>query len=328
MKIKFLAFGVSAVVICTLLSSCVTINVPKTTQSTSPDSASTTSVSLTTPSTTAVLNPSPTSTSPILFSISEPLFPASVITSITTIPVVVTSLSSNIPQPPEVPTEVIRIWESNPPTAITQYDSQGALSLELNPYTNEVYTLGSGLSVQDVPKSLESQHFYLSEDQWVDIIVSSVGIPVDYLAGNQESVTISAECWGQYEGDRVRTGFPTIAQNAGEPEERNVGPFTGKPLYENAIINTEHGVVYTTAARMVAWNGAGEYWFTFSNWNHQSGTNIAYRIYILTSTPGWMSVNDNELKAWYQSLYNLLVTKEINQTEYDNAIENWKMKFE
>ncbi len=56
--------------------------------------------------------------------------------------------------------------------------------------------------------------------------------------------------------------------------------FGRMPLYENQVSVTEEGTIFTTSARIFAWNRASEYWFELTNWNPEKVAVITCRIYI------------------------------------------------
>ncbi len=168
---------------------------------------------------------------------------------------------------------------------------------------------------------------YTEDSGWVTICSRAIDVKhiVSSNEGRKPEIVLSPI------ENKVRTGFPQIAQKVGEPPSRDKGvsgPFQGKPLYENLVTNTEKGTIFTTAARILAWNGASEYWFTFYNWNRQKVADITCRVYKLGATPGWgNSFWDAKMQPWLNERYYMLVSGEISQEEYDRAESRWLEQF-
>ena len=243
-----------------------------------------------------------------------------------------TPIPTPTPTPPEVPREVVSIWKSEPASLASPADIQDKITLKPNTASGSTQA-SEDISLSVIPAGTwqDSASFYLEEGQWVDVIVSSLDIPVYFNWEEPGAVSLTAGCWAEYEGNKVRSGFPKMAQAVGEPPSRDTGvfgPFEGKPLYENLVTSTEKGTIFTTAARIFAWHGATDYWFVFYNWNCQKEADITCHVYKLSATPGWgHSFWDAKMQPWLNELYYMLVSGEITEEEYDEAESRWLEQF-
>jgi len=240
---------------------------------------------------------------------------------------------TSMPVPPEVPRKVISIWKSEPASLASTADIQDKITLIPNTAGGDTQ-VSENLSLGVIPAGTwqDSTSFYLEEGQWVDVIVSSLDIPIYFNWEEPGAVSLDASCWTWYEGKKVGTTILSqMLQPVGQPPSRDMGvfdPFQGKPLYENFATSTEEGTVFTTAGRVFASEGATEYWFTFTNWNNQKNADITCSVYMLDVTPGWgKSMLDTKLQPWLNELYYLLVSGEITEEEYDKAESGWLEQF-
>ncbi len=233
---------------------------------------------------------------------------------------------------PEVPQEVLLLWKSEPASPASPGDIQDKITLKPNTASGST-PVSEDISFSVIPAGSwqDSTSFYLKEGQWVDVIVSSLDIPVYFNWEEPGAISLTAGCWTEYEGKKVRSSFPQMGQVVGETPSRDAGvfgPFNGKPLYENLVTSTEKGTIFTTAARIFAWNGATDYWFVFYNWNRQKEADITCYVYKLSTTPGWgQGFWGAEMQPWLNELYYMLVSGEITEEEYDEAESRWLEQF-
>lgn len=224
--------------------------------------------------------------------------------------------------PPEVPQEVLLLWKSEPASKGSTADVEDKITLQPNLATG-TKEVSEDISLGVIPKGSwqNSTSFYLKEGQWVDVIVSSLDVPVYYLTEEPGAASLKVARWAEYEGKKVRSMF---GQDMGP-----FSPFYGKLLYQNRVANTEKGTIFTTAARVFAWGGPGEYWFIFYNFSRQKEAQITCHVYKLGTTPGWGEEYKNtQLQPWLNELYYMLVSGTLTEEEYDRAESQWLKQFE
>ena len=246
-------------------------------------------------------------------------------------------MNAAIPGPPKAPQEVTSIWKSEPASVAFPPDIKDRFTLEPNTASGST-EVSEGLSISVIPRGTfqDSTSFDLEEGQWVDVIVFSLDIPVYFNWQEPRAISLKAECRPAYWSDEKRkigrSGFPITLQIVGEPPSREMsvfGPLSGKPLYENLVTSTEEGTIFITAARIFAWEGAGEYWFVSYNWNRQKAADVTCCVYKLSTTPGWgESFCDAKLQPWLNELYRMKVSGEISEEEYDRAESQWLGQFD
>jgi hypothetical protein len=230
----------------------------------------------------------------------------------------------SIPPLPEVTPEILSVWKAEPPSETYLPDMSGEIELQPNKAgekNGEVNKEGVTMKVIATEGShQDSEVFYLGEGQWIDIVVSSIDVPVYYLIEKPDAMTFQTVYWAEIEGKRVRS---THSANMGI-----FAPFYGKLLYENRISRTDKGTMFTTASRVFAWGGAGDYCISFMNFSTQKSCQIIYRIYKDGTTPDWgHSYEDEKLQPWLDKLYQLHTSGKISQAQYDEAESQWLEQF-
>lgn len=238
---------------------------------------------------------------------------------------------SPVPPPPEVPSEVLSIWKSPPVSEAYPPDVSGEVTLLPN--------RASGDRVERENITLEvfltrgawqdSMDFHLDENQWVDVIASSTDTLIYYLTEEPGAAHLHTKhiTWVEVE----HSDKPYRQQCSLNPQNLHTDvflPFYFKTLYENHVTSTDKGPLYTTAIRMFAWRGEGDYCVQFSNFSRKNGCEITYRIYMDGTTPSWGQVyKETELQPWLNELYYMLVSGEITEEEYDEAESRWLEQF-
>ncbi len=240
------------------------------------------------------------------------------------------------PSPPKIPQEVLSIWNLQPPSDDSLADLEGEISLKPNPDIAEAEVTNAGdmsYSVVHTPWQ-DTPNFQLESNQWVDVIISSLNVPI-YFPEQGEGVSFQLQRIYEEPGKQGRQpiGGQTVAQtDANENEQFNSIAFavsTGKRLYENRVTNSQEGILFTSAYRLFV--GAGSEEFTdadyiihFTNYNHQQGAEINYRLYRLGVTSSWgESYWTTQLQPWLNRLYEMYISGKISQEEYTEAENEW-----
>lgn len=234
--------------------------------------------------------------------------------------------------PPVVPQEVLSVWNRQPPLESSPADVSGELFLKPNLHAGEGTEAGNmsndglsvGYSAFSAGSLQETARFPLKQDEWVDVIVSSLDVPVYCFV--EQPGAVSFELQG-------RTSIPELARPVGfveVPEDELFksiifAVFSGKRLYENHVTSTQKGTLFTSAYRLFACAGAGDYLLYFSNFNRQQGAQITYRVYRLGTTPSWGTTNyfATKLWPWMNRLAQMLISGEISLEEYRKAESEW-----
>ncbi len=245
--------------------------------------------------------------------------------------------SIRTPSPPKIPQEVLSIWNLQPPSESSPADLMGELSLKPNPDIAESEATKAGnmsyyvihTPWQDTPR------FQLKPNQWVDVIISSLDVPVYCLVEQPGAVSFQLQRIHQEPGKEGRQIIGGLAATpAGVPEDEQFKSITfavlsGKRLYENHVTNTQGGALFTSAYRLFVGVGSGEfadadYIMHFSNFNRERGAEIAYRIYKLGTTSNWgESYSAEQLQPWFYELYELSIAGKISDDEYREAESEW-----
>lgn len=227
---------------------------------------------------------------------------------------------STIPPPPDIPQEVLSIWKSEPVSEAYPSAVSGKVSLKPNKAewdSDEVFSV-----IATAGSSKDSSSFSLEEGLWIDVIVSSIKTQVYF------GIEKPGEAYFE-----INHRFPDGGRGSwdcnGIPRESVFAPLFGKCLYENRVTDTDEGRVFTTAARLFTWEGAGNYCLHFTNYSSQEGCEITYRVYKGGITPDWGDVyRETNLQPWLKDLYYLLVSGKITQEEYDEAESQWLEQFD
>jgi hypothetical protein len=97
---------------------------------------------------------------------------------------------------PEVPQEVLSLWKSEPASVASPADIQDKITLKPNTASSSAQVSGDiSLSVIPAGTWQDSASFYLKEGQWVDVIVSSLDIPIYFNWEEPGAISITANCW-------------------------------------------------------------------------------------------------------------------------------------
>jgi len=232
----------------------------------------------------------------------------------------VTSTSS-IPTPPDIPQEVMAIWKAPPVSEASTPDLSGKFVLQTSKGGGETVQEGPGVSIQvRHAVTQETTKFYLQDGQWIDIIASS-NVPVYFSNEMPDYVGFCLD----YQ-DAAGAEVPIYNSSTWAAE---VTPFYFRLLYENRSTSTQGATIFTTAVRMFACGGPGDYHFSFSNVSTQKVAEITYRIYKLGITPGWgQPFIDGKLKPWFDELYRLFANGTISEAERERATNEWVKQFE
>jgi hypothetical protein len=217
--------------------------------------------------------------------------------------------------PPLAPQEVIAVWKSAPSPS------------GFPPTISKQITLGK--YIRDNDYSYGSIGSF-EQDQWVDIIVKSVDVPVVFSSPDAGLVSVVLEAttgnqgtleYGPRSWDRIGTDYQmwgSVAVEAGGI------PLMGRYLYMPSgytVTNTETNKIYTTAYRFFITGAAASYEFrlTFVNHDPSKTANVTYEVYPLAKTPGWSNYFDNTLKPW------LNLFSQGQQTT--DALSRWMQQF-
>ena len=234
---------------------------------------------------------------------------------------------TSIPPPPDIPQEVLSIWKSPPVSGAYPPDVSGKVTLEPNKASKRSGGSQENEMIEVIATAgswQNSRTFHLCEGEWVDIIVSSADLPIYYLTEEPGAMRIVMYCWTEHpeEPNTKVTCYYTL-------DNIIFFPFYAKCLYENNIVNTNEGPIFTTAIRMFAWHGATEYWIYFCNYSSQKGCEVTYNIYKGSTTPGWgETYEETKLQPWLNELYHLHVSGKITEEEYNEAQRQWLKQFE
>jgi hypothetical protein len=246
---------------------------------------------------------------------------------VTPTPAVVPTATPTMPTVPVVPPDVVSIWKSAPASeSLTTY-AVGKVVLKPNKYgAPSVSSSSSGdMNVSYYATSegaaQTSSSFYLEDGQWIDVIVTSINIPIYFQNNKSGGISFNCMCQDTPIKPLGLTAIPTTYHH----------PYSEKTLYENEATGTYIGSVnkykatlFSTAARMFAWGGAGEYACEFTNFNSQKTANIQYRVYKLGTTPAWGNTYANQILApWLSQLRGLQASGTISKDEYDSVISQW-----
>jgi len=171
-----------------------------------------------------------------------------------------------------------------------------------------------------------STKFYLEEGQWMYVVVSS-GVPINFQTTKPGGVSFNSHGWVQVSGYEMGkelglVDIPSVSHH----------PYSEKVIYENRTTSYVGSfyktTLFSTAALIFAWGGAGDYAFEFTNFNSQKGANIQYRVYKLGATPAWGNTYANTMLApWLNELKRLRASGIISEDEYNKAIGQWLEQF-
>lgn len=234
---------------------------------------------------------------------------------------------TSIPAPPDIPQEVLSIWKAEPVSGAYPPDISEHITLLPNLASGEGADYGDiSLKVIATEGSWQnSLNFNLQEGQWLDVIASSTDTQVYFGIEKPDSVCFKIN----YDLTTQESVGSSSWDYNGIPKDSISAPLYGKTLYENWVINTDEGRMFTTSARLFAWEGAGNYYFDFTNFSSQEGCEITYCVYKYNITPGWGKLYiETKLQPWLNDLYYLLVSGEITEEEYDKAEREWLEQFE
>ena len=225
---------------------------------------------------------------------------------------------------PEVPQEVLLIWKLEPPTGAYPPNVVGEVTLLPNLASGELVE-GGAISygvVATAGSSADSMFFHLSEGEWIDVIISSLDTEV-YFGAEVPGQAYSEICYDMSTPEVIGSSswnWKDISPAA---------PLYGKLLYENRITQTNQGKAFTTAVRLFAWEGEGDYFLSFINFSSEKGCEIAYRIYQVGTTLGWgRPYREAKLQPWLNELYQLAISGKISHEEYYRTEAKWLEQFD
>jgi hypothetical protein len=251
---------------------------------------------------------------------------------VTPAPTVAATATPTMPDVPAIPSDVLAIWKSEPASeSLTPYTA-GDVLLKLNTHGNPVVSSSGsgnmGVSYYAISEGADqtTSKFYLEEGQWIDIIVSSVDVPIYFQNNKPGGVSFDTMGWDPVSGYQL----PKVLGLTAIPNAFH-HPYSEKTLYENEATGTYVGstsgheaTLFSTAARIFAPGGAGNYAFVFTNFNSQKGADIQYRVYKLGVTLSWGDTYANAILApWLRELRSLQTSGTISKDEYDSAISQW-----
>jgi hypothetical protein len=245
--------------------------------------------------------------------------------------------SRSLPSPPKIPQEVLMIWNLQPTLESSPADLTGELSLKPNPDIAEPEVTNAGnisYYVAHTPWQ-DTPHFQLKPNQWVDVIISSLDVPVYCLGEQPGAISFQLQRIHQEPGKECRQTIGGMAvKPVGGTEDEQFNSLTfavlsGKRLYENRVVGTQEGTFFTSAYRLFVGVGSEEfadadYVIHFSNFNHQRGAEITYRLYKLGTTSNWGETYAAEqLQPWFNELYELSISGKLSDDEYREAESEW-----
>jgi hypothetical protein len=236
-----------------------------------------------------------------------------------------------LPVPPEVPPEVLSIWKSAPASEALPAYTSGEVTIQ--PNTASSKESRSGDLSYEVISAQDSTKIYLKEGQWVDILVSSIDVPIYFLEMTKVAGMVGeAEKSEAAEFGVVRVVRETIPLESMEliQDPGGLAPFYCRLLYQNRTTRADKSTIFMTAARIFTFGGAGVYYFEFFNFSQQKGCKITYRAYIVGITPGWGLDSDyykTKYLPWTSNVYSMVNSGAISQQECDKALSQWLEQF-